>query len=184
MPLAAVRLDIGVRGLVVPSRQLGLHGANDAHGRRAGWAPWRTDFVDYSARVDASRFFGLNVVVTGGREHHAGMAHLSIDDEFVTLVLSPGERVEAFHGDVKVPRSSLVGARQVPDGLNEVHGIRAPGTALPGAVMVGTWRAAGSTTFAACHGRRPAVVLDLAGQPYDRLVVTAEDPEDTLKRLE
>jgi hypothetical protein len=112
------------------------------------------------------------------------MAHLSIDDESVTLVLSLGERVEAFHGDVKVPRSSVVGARQVPDGLNEVHGIRAPGTALPGVVMVGTWRAAGSTTFAACHGRRPAVVLDLAGQPYDRLVVTVEDPEDTLKCLE
>jgi hypothetical protein len=112
------------------------------------------------------------------------MAQLSIDDESVTLILSPAERVESFHGDVKVPRSSVVGARQVPDGLNEVHGIRAPGTALPGVVMVGTWRAAGSTTFAACHGRRPAVVLDLAGQPYDRLVVTVDDPEATLKRLE
>ena len=119
----------------------------------------------------------------GGREQHAGMADLLIDDECVTLVLSAGERVEAFHGDVKVPRSAVVGARRVPDGLEEIHGIRAPGTALPGVVMVGTWRASGLVTFAACHGRRPAVVLDLAGQPYDRLVVTVDDPEDTLKRL-
>ena len=111
------------------------------------------------------------------------MAELLIDDESVTLVLSVGERVEAFHGDVKVPRSSVVRVRQVPDGLEEIHGVRAPGTALPGVVMVGTWRASGSVTFAACHGRRPAVVLELAGQPFDRLVVTVDDPEGTLNRL-
>jgi hypothetical protein len=111
------------------------------------------------------------------------MADLEIDDEFVTLALSMGERLEAFRGDIRVPRSSVVAARQVPDGLNEVHGIRAPGVALPGVVMVGTWRATGSVTFAACHGHRPAVVIDLSGQPYDRLVVTVDDPEDTLRRL-
>jgi hypothetical protein len=111
------------------------------------------------------------------------MAELKIDDESVTLVLSGVERVEAFRGDVTVPRSAVVAARQVPDGLAEVHGIRAPGTTLPGVLMVGTWRASGSVTFAACHGHRPAVVLNLAGQPFDRLVVTVDDPEDTLRRL-
>jgi hypothetical protein len=111
------------------------------------------------------------------------MAELKVDAESVTLVLSVGERVEAFHGNVTVPRSAVVGVRQVPDGLAEIHGTRSPGTALPGVVMVGTWRASGSVTFAACHGRRPAVVLDLVGQPFDRLVVTVDDPEDTLKRL-
>ena len=111
------------------------------------------------------------------------MAQLMVDDESVTLVLSVGERVEAVHGNVTVPRSSVVGARRVPDGLAEIHGTRAPGTAIPGVVMVGTWRASGSVTFAACHGRRPAVVLDLVGQPFDRLVVTVDDPEDALRRL-
>jgi hypothetical protein len=111
------------------------------------------------------------------------MAELKINEESVTLVLSVGERMEAFHGNITVPRSSVVGARRVPDGLAEVHGIRAPGTTLPGVVMVGTWRATGSVTFAACHGRRPAVVLNLVGQDFDRLVVTVDDPDDTLERL-
>lgn len=111
------------------------------------------------------------------------MADLLIDDDSVTVALSTTEKVEAIKGDITVPRSSITGARVVPDGLDEIHGRRAPGTALPGVVMVGTWRTSEAVTFAACHGRRPAVVLDLSGQAYDRLVVTVDDPEDVVKRL-
>ncbi len=37
--------------------------------------------------------------------------------------------------------------------------------------------------FAVCHGRRPAVILELAGQPYDRIVVTVDDPDEIVRRL-
>jgi hypothetical protein len=60
-------------------------------------------------------------------------------------------------------------------------------TGWPGVSTVGTVRdfAPGldSVTFAVCHGPRPAVVLDLAGQPYDRIVVTAGDPDQIVSRL-
>ena len=111
------------------------------------------------------------------------MADLVINDSSVTVVLSAAESIESVHGDVSVPRSSVVGARQVPDGLAEVHGIRARGTTFPGVVMVGSWRESGSVTFAACHGHRPALVVDLAGQAYDRLIVTIDNPEETVQRL-
>jgi len=113
----------------------------------------------------------------------AHVADLVISDTSVTVVLSAAERLESVHGDVSVPRSSVVGARQVPDGLAEVHGMLARGTMFPGVVMVGTWRESGSVTFAACHGHRPAVVVELAGQAYDRVIVTIEDPEETVERL-
>jgi hypothetical protein len=38
-------------------------------------------------------------------------------------------------------------------------------------------------TFAVCHGRRPAVVLELTGQRYDRIVVTVENPEEVVAGL-
>ncbi|MGH3258326.1 MAG: hypothetical protein ACRDOU_23535 [Streptosporangiaceae bacterium] len=38
-------------------------------------------------------------------------------------------------------------------------------------------------TFAVCHGRRPAVVLDLAEQPFDRIVVTVGNPDGIVSRL-
>jgi hypothetical protein len=44
--------------------------------------------------------------------------------------------------------------------------------------MAGTWRSSESVTFSVCHGSRPAVVLELTGQPYNRIAVTVDNPED------
>ena len=74
----------------------------------------------------------------------------------------------------------MVSVRAVPNGMEDVHGLRMPGTGFPGTIMVGTWRDDDGVTFAVCHGRRPAVVLDLVGQPYDRIVVTVENPGDAV----
>jgi hypothetical protein len=111
------------------------------------------------------------------------MAQLLVDAEAITVALSPAEKVEAAHGNVTVPRSAMVGARVVQDGMAELQGIRAPGTSLPGLVMVGTWRGAGRTTFAVCHGKQPAVLVELKDARFDRLVVTVDDPEATLAAL-
>ena len=110
------------------------------------------------------------------------VASLLIDDRTVTVSLSAVEKMEALHGDVTVPRAAVVGARAVPDGMAEVHGTRI-GTGWPGVILVGTVQGSGSVTFAVCHGRRPAVVLDLAGQSYDRIVVTVENPDEVVRRL-
>ena len=111
------------------------------------------------------------------------MAKLFINDDVVTVSLSAVEKAEALHGDVSVPRAAVVSARMVPDGMDEVHGLRLPGTGFPGVIMVGTWRDEERVTFAVCHGRRPAVVLELTGQRYDRIVVTVENPNEVVARL-
>jgi hypothetical protein len=111
------------------------------------------------------------------------MAKLIINDRNVTVSLSVVEKLEALHGDVTVPRSAVAQVRTVPDGMVEVHGLRAPGTGLPGVIKVGTWRNREGNTFAVCHGRRPAIVLDLVGASYNRLVVTLDDPEHAMRLL-
>ena len=111
------------------------------------------------------------------------MANLLVGDDVVTVSLSAIEKAEALHGDVSVPRTAVVSARAVADGMDEVHGLRMPGTGFPGVIMVGTWRDRQSVTFAVCHGRRPAVVLELTGQPYDRVVVTVENPDEVVTSL-
>ena len=56
------------------------------------------------------------------------MASLLIDDREVTVSLAAAEKIEALHGNVTVPRAAVVRARVVPDGLEEVHGLKMPGT--------------------------------------------------------
>jgi hypothetical protein len=111
------------------------------------------------------------------------MADVIIDDDTVTVSLSALESLEALHGDVTVLRSAITQARAVPDGMAEVRGIRAPGTSLPGVTLIGTWRNGAGATFAVCHGRKPAIVIDLDGAQFDRLVVTVADTEPILRSL-
>jgi len=111
------------------------------------------------------------------------MADLVVDADSVTVVLSAVERVESLHGDLVVPRSAVRGVRVVDDGMAEIHGLRAPGTAVPGVIVAGTFRHQGRRTFAVCHHHRPAVVLELAGAEFDRVVVTVEDPHGVVAGL-
>jgi hypothetical protein len=111
------------------------------------------------------------------------MAKLIINDRDVTVSLSLVEKLGALHGDVTVPRSAVAQVRSVPDGMVEVHGLSAPGTGLPGVIKLGTWRNREGNTFAVYHGRRPAIVLDLVGASYNRLVVTLDDPEHAMLLL-
>lgn len=105
------------------------------------------------------------------------MANILVSDDSVTVELSVLEKVEAVHGNVSVARSSIVGTHEVPDGLAEVHGMRLPGTGVPGMILVGTFLEPGRRTFAVCHGANPAVVFDLEGEHFDRLVITVDNPE-------
>jgi len=110
------------------------------------------------------------------------VARLLIDQRRVTVRLSAMEKLEALHFNVTVPRTAVIAAREVPDGMAELGGIGI-GTGLPGVMMVGTVRDGHGLTFAVCRGRGPAVVLDLAGQRYARIVMTVEDPGGIVSSL-
>jgi hypothetical protein len=119
------------------------------------------------------------------------VARLMIDQHRVTVRLSALEKLEALHRNVTVPRTAVMAAREVPDGLAELRGRIAGigwrgvgiGTGLPGVMMVGTVRDGYGLTFAVCRGNGPAVVLDLSGQRYDRIIVTVHDPGEIVRRL-
>jgi hypothetical protein len=102
------------------------------------------------------------------------MARFVVSGDAVTLKLSRTEKIEALRGDVTIPRSAICAVRAVPDGMAELHGTRV-GTGIPGRLVVGNVIDGAFRAFAVCRAHRPAVVIDLAGQDYDRLVVTLDD---------
>ena len=110
------------------------------------------------------------------------MARLLIADDTVTIDMSRGEKFEAAHGDQTFPRSAITGTRAVPDCIAEVHGLKWAGTELPG-IRVGSFHEDQRVTFAVCHGHKPGIVIDLANDKYDRVVLTVENPEEIAARI-
>ena len=67
--------------------------------------------------------------------------------------------------------------------FRELHGIRAPGTGVPGVVALGTWRHRGGKDFAVVYRGGPAVIVELEGTRYRRLLVSAHDADVVVASL-
>lgn len=112
------------------------------------------------------------------------MADLEVDGTELVLHMGAREKAEGMHGDIRVPLSSVRAVRSVDDPWPELRGIRAPGTGLPNVIAVGTRRGSFGKDFAAVHGKGPAVVVELEGADFGRLVVTADDAAVRARRIQ
>lgn len=111
------------------------------------------------------------------------MPTISVGPQAITVELSTAEKVGAVHGNISVPRSSIVSARVVDEPMKAVTGMRAPGYSLPGHARLGTWRHHDGKDFIAVYADRPAVELVLSDQAYERLLVAVDDPEAIVAEL-
>src|SRR5580698_11061007 len=100
------------------------------------------------------------------------MATLIVEGTDLVVKMAEIEKFEAVHTDVRVPLSTVRTVRVVDDAWPELRGIRAPGTGIPGLIAVGTRRGSFGKDFAVVHGREQAVVVELDGAAYSRIVVT------------
>jgi hypothetical protein len=112
------------------------------------------------------------------------MAELKVDGNDLVLHMHALEKAEGFHGDIRLPLSAVDAVRLVDDPWPELRGIRAPGTGVPEVIAVGTRRGGFGKDFAAVHGRGPAVVVELSGVEYGRLVVTGDDSSEVVTQLQ
>ena len=104
------------------------------------------------------------------------MARVVTSGEMVTLALTRVERLEGFRSDIVAPVASVRAVRAVDDLWSELRGIRAPGTGIPRVIAVCTCRGSFGKDFAAVHGRAAGVVVEFDGEPFQRWVVTVDDP--------
>ena len=107
-----------------------------------------------------------------------------IGDEIV-LELSFFEKLGALHSS---PRTSIDSIEKIQFidqlwGSSTLRGIRAPGTALPYVVLLGTLRGRGYKDFVAMKGRGEGVVLTLKSGPFARWIFTLKQPKDQISDL-
>jgi len=107
------------------------------------------------------------------------MAKVELDAHGLRVRMGPWERLGAFHADVDVPVRCLVGAAVVADVWPQLRGVRAPGTGLPGVIMLGTTRHDGVKDFCVVRRHGPGLVVELRQHEFARLLLSLEAGEAT-----
>ena len=103
----------------------------------------------------------------------------------LVLQLSFWEKMGALHSN---PRTSLDSIEKIEFidqlwGSSTLRGVRAPGTAIPYVVLLGTLRGRGYKDFVAMTGRGEGVVITLKSGPFARWIFTLEQPKSEISTL-
>jgi len=105
------------------------------------------------------------------------MAELVVEADTLVLHLSPREKFEGIHGDLRAPLSA-VDRVEVLDNAHKAAdiGVRM-GTRIFGVIEVGTIRGRGKKLFAAVHHDTPqGVRVVLSGLDQDEWIIGCADP--------
>ncbi len=111
------------------------------------------------------------------------MTTINLSPTTVGIRLTRLEKLLGLARDLEVPVDAVRSARVVPDGIAAARGLRAPGLGIPGYRLIGTWRGRRSKALVSVRGRRPALLLEIVGQRFDRVLVTVEEPQEYVDQL-
>lgn len=104
------------------------------------------------------------------------MAKVVRDGDRVRLELSFMEKLGAFHwATIETSVDSITSISKVDRAWTRetIRGVRAPGTAFPYVIALGTMRHRRGKDFVAIYFRRPAWVIEIDGRPFKRWVLTS-----------
>lgn len=112
------------------------------------------------------------------------MAELVREDDSLVLRMSVAEKVEGVHGDIHVPVSAVQSVTVLDDVIHAVHGLKMPGSRLPGVFAMGTFVSHEGTVFAIVHHQtKRGLKVKLTGASYDALIIGHDDPEALVSSL-
>jgi hypothetical protein len=112
------------------------------------------------------------------------MVELSISGGNLELQVRGADKLWAFKGSLEIPLQHVAGIRADPDvARGWWHGIRLPGTNIPGVLTAGTFYQHGNRVFWDVHNPENTVVIELRDERYDELIVEVADPLFTAEWL-
>jgi hypothetical protein len=112
------------------------------------------------------------------------MARITVSGDRLSVELTGWEPLWALKRRVDVPLASVVRVAAGPEHARRPRGLRLPGSYFPGVIAAGTYRGRGHSEFWSVRRPERAVVIDLHGAQYDRLIIQVDDPADTVRRIQ
>jgi hypothetical protein len=109
------------------------------------------------------------------------MVELSISSGTLVLHVKGADRLWAFKGSLEIPLQHIVAITADPSiARGWWHGLRFPGTSIPGVITAGTFYQDGNKIFWDVHDPDKTVVIELKDERYDKLIVEVAEPNTAI----
>jgi hypothetical protein len=106
------------------------------------------------------------------------MVDLSILGGNLALHVRGADKLWAFKSSLEIPLAHIAEIRADPEiARGRWHGIRMPGTNVPGVLTAGTFYQDGKRVFWDVHNPENTVVIVLKDERYNELIVEVADPK-------
>ena len=113
------------------------------------------------------------------------MVDLSVAEGKLTLHVRGADKLWAFKSTLEIPLAHIAGVRADPETARGwYHGIRMPGTNVPGVITAGTFYQDGKRVFWDVHHPDKTIVIDLHDERYSELFVEVDDPELAVRLIQ
>lgn len=110
------------------------------------------------------------------------MARIEIDGQILRLDVVGFDKILALKSSIEIPLAHVKGATLAPDEAHGYHGLRFPGTYLPGVITAGSFYN-GQWLFFDVHDAARAIKIDLDHEHYAALIVEVADPAGTVQAI-
>ena len=112
------------------------------------------------------------------------MVDITIADQIARFDVQGLDKLWSLKSRLEIPLAHIRGCRADPTAAQGWwHGIKAPGTAVPGVITAGTFYQHGKRIFWDVHNPERTIVIELSDERYDELIVEVADPEEAVRLL-
>jgi hypothetical protein len=113
------------------------------------------------------------------------LVDLSIAEGQLTLHVRGADKLWALKSSLEIPLVHVAGVRADPEiARGWYHGIRMPGTNVPGVITAGTFSQDGKRVFWDVHHPEKTIVIELHDERYNELVVEVDDPDGAVRLIQ
>ena len=112
------------------------------------------------------------------------MVDLSVSDGRLILHVRGADKLWAFKSSLEIPLAHITQVRADPAIAHGWwHGLRVPGTNIPGVITAGTFYQDGKRVFWDVHNPDNTVVIELKDERYNELIVEVDNPQLAVKMV-
>jgi hypothetical protein len=109
------------------------------------------------------------------------MTTLHIDNNTLTITVEGADKLWALKSHLTIPLAHIISVTHEPEiAKGWWHGLKLPGSNIPGVLTAGTFYHHGEWTFWDVHHPEKTILITLMDESYQKLIIEVEDTEKAI----